>query len=525
MRRLALASILLMTTSAATAQTSRGDAWWAHVETLASDDMKGRMTGTADYLRAADYVITQFKALGLEPAGTDGYLQPVALVEQTILADQSRASLKGPGGAIPLVVPDDIIISGGGGPAPAKIDARLVFAGYGLSIPEAGYDDFAGLNLKGKIVVVISGGPTSISGALKSHARSERTKILAARGAAGIIALTTARQTEIPWARRKLLATQPAMYLADAALRDAARPMLGAMLDGEKAEALFAGSGHSFAELSKLADASQPVPTFALKSRLKAEIAAKRSDASSPNIIARLPGSDPALAAENVVVSAHLDGLGVGQPINGDSIYNGALDNASGVASVIEIAKALRAQGAKPRRSILFTIVTAEEKGLLGSRYFASRPSVPKASIVADLNFDMALPIFPLTGVTALGAPESSLGKDAEVVGATMGLPLAPDPLPDRNVFIRSDQYSFIREGVPSLFFKYGFAVGTPEAEVERKWRANVYHSPSDDPQQPVLKDEAVKLNDYVAALTLRVADSDTRPSWNADSFFARFAK
>nr|MBA4771362.1 M20/M25/M40 family metallo-hydrolase [Sphingobium sp.] len=221
----------------------------------------------------------------------------------------------------------------------------------------------------------------------------------------------------------------------------------------------------------------------------------------------------------------HLDGYGVGTPIRGDAIYNGAFDNASGVASLLEIARALKNGKVKPKRSILFAFVTAEEKGLLGSRYFARRPTVPQRSIVADLNFDMALPIFPLTSVTPVGYDQSSLGKDAAAVSAAMKLPIVPDPFPDRNVFIRSDQYAFIREGIPSLFFKYGFKAGTPEAETEKAWRANIYHSPFDDLNQPVMPAESAKLNDYVTAVTLRVANNPQRPSWNADSFFRRFAQ
>ena len=179
----------------------------------------------------------------------------------------------------------------------------------------------------------------------------------------------------------------------------------------------------------------------------------------------------------------------------------------------------------KPKRSILFAIVTAEEKGLLGSRYFARRPTVPADAMVADLNFDMALPIFPLTSVTPIGYDQSSLGEDASAVSAAMNLPITPDPFPDRNVFIRSDQYAFIRQGIPALFFKYGFKAGTPEAVVEKAWRANLYHSPFDDLNQPVLPAETAKLNAYVTAVALRVANAPERPRWNADSFFKRFAQ
>jgi Zn-dependent M28 family amino/carboxypeptidase len=243
------------------------------------------------------------------------------------------------------------------------------------------------------------------------------------------------------------------------------------------------------------------------------------------NVVARLPGSDRRLRSEHVVFSAHLDHLGVGTPIDGDGLYNGAMDNAAGVAGLLDIARSYKARRAKPRRSMLFVFVAAEEKGLLGSRYFSLRPTVAKASIVADMNFDMALPIFPLRSVTALGAEESSLGATAAGVGQSMGLPLVPDPFPDRNSFVRSDQYSFIREGIPSLAFKFGFGPNDPESEIERQWRSTRYHAPSDDLSQPVERADAIRLNDFVAALALRIATAEERPRWNDQSFFKRFAR
>ncbi|MET0241617.1 MAG: M28 family metallopeptidase [Sphingobium sp.] len=500
---------------------ARIDAWWSHVEAIANDGMEGRLTGSPGYDRAAAYVVQQFEAVGLKPTGVKGFYQPVELIEQRFDAEASSATLRTAAGTDVLSVPSDIYFRGGY-PMPAIVDAPLVFAGYGLSIPEAGHDDFKGLDVKGKVVVVLSGGPANISGALKSDARADRATILAKMGAVGMIAISTPKQVEIRWDRQVGISRQPSMYFADARLRDVPVPFMSATFDPSKAEMLFAGSGHSFAELSALSDASQPVPAFALQGRFAAQIVVKTAAVHGANIIARLPGSDPKLAAEHVVLSAHLDGLGVGEPIKGDAIYNGTFDNAIGVASVIEAAKALAKT--PPKRSIIFAIVTAEEKGLLGSRYFAKRPSVPAGSLVADINLDMPLPIFPLTAVTPLGYDQSSLGADARAVGDAMGLPLAPDPLPDRNAFTRSDQYSFIKQGIPSLFLKYGFKVGTPEAETEKAWRANIYHSPQDGLDQPVQKAEGVKLNDYFIALARRIADNPVRPTWNPDSYFRRFA-
>jgi Zn-dependent M28 family amino/carboxypeptidase len=315
------------------------------------------------------------------------------------------------------------------------------------------------------------------------------------------------------------------MYLADATLRDVPDGFLSAALDPAKSEVLFTGSGHSFAELCATADASKPLPRFELPLRLLGSIAVVEETVTSPNLIAKLPGSDRKLAAQYVAVSAHLDHLGIGAPINGDTIYNGAMDDASGIATLLDIAHRLKA-GPRPRRSVLFVVVTAEEKGLLGSHYFASRPSVPQGSIVADFNFDMALPLWPLQQVFAPGEDESTLGIDARAVAAAQGLSLAPDPLPDRNVFIRTDQFSFVRQGVPALAFKFGFAKDTPQFAIEHEWRATRYHAPSDDLDQPgVMKEEAVKLDAYVAALVRRVANADARPAWLPTSAFAPSAQ
>jgi Zn-dependent M28 family amino/carboxypeptidase len=320
-------------------------------------------------------------------------------------------------------------------------------------------------------------------------------------------------------------AGQSGMYFADPALRDVRTEFFGASFNTESSERLFAGSGRTFAEISALADGSKPLPRFDLKPSLRANVAMRHRTVTSSNVVARLPGSDRRLRAEHVVFSAHLDHLGVSTPINGDGLYNGAMDNAAGVAGLLDIARSYKARRVKPKRSMLFVFVTAEEKGLLGSRYFALRPTVAKSSIVADMNFDMALPIFPLKSVTALGADESSLGAVAAAVGQSMGLPLVPDPFPDRNSFVRSDQYSFIREGVPSLAFKFGFGPKDPESEIERQWRSTRYHAPSDDLAQPVAKEDAIRLHDFVAELGLRVANAPDRPAWGQQSFFRRFAK
>jgi hypothetical protein len=495
--------------------------WWADVAALASDDMEGRQTGSPGYLRAANYVVSRFKAEGLKPAGSQSFFQNVSLEQQVVDQEASRLELRAPDGATTSFRVGQISrVAAGGAPVAETVDAPLVFVGYGLPLSTQGADDFAGIDVRGKVVVVLSGGPADVSGAIKSNARFRRAELLGKLGAVGIISLTTPHQLEIPWARQLLLAGQPGMYLAESSLRDTPDGFVSVAVDPEQSERLFAGSEHHFAELCALADSAKPLPHFELPWHLAGHIVALRSPVSSPNIVAKIDGRDPQLKMQYVVISAHLDHLGIGAPIAGDAIFNGAMDDASGVATVLDIAHRLQRRP-KPRRSVLFLIVTAEEKGLLGSYFFARNPTVPQGSIVADLNFDMPLPLWPLRSVFVPGEAESTLGADAREVAATQGLTMAVDALPDRNVFIRTDQFSFVRIGVPALAFKFGFAAATPEFQIEHDWRATRYHAPSDDLQQPgVLPEEAVKLDDYVAVLSEKIANADSRPHWLSESIF-----
>lgn len=507
---------------AATAPTKADSPWWAHIGYLASDALQGRLPGTPGYEQAATYVVDRFKAYGLKPLDGAGYRRPVRLVEQKVLIDKSSASLVGGGAVQPLTLGVDLNIQAGG-PLPAEIEAPLVFIGYGLHIPAYGYDDFAGQDLKGKILVVINGGPDSLPAAVKSGARSAATgPAVEQAGALGVITILTPKSMDPPWARQALLAGNAGMYLADAALQDARGPRLNARFNPAQAEKLFARSGHSFAEILALADAGKPIGGFPLNVSMRARVATDSGRiVESSNIVGVLPGSDPKLASEYVMVSAHLDHLGVGAPINGDSLYNGAMDDASGVATVLEVAKALTAAKARPRRSILFVAFTAEEKGLLGSRAFAQGADTPKGSVVVDLNMDMALPLWPFTKLYMPGAEESTLGAEARKVAAPRGVEVVPDPLPDRNVFTRTDQFSFVRNGVPGVALKFGFRLGTPEELTERAWRANRYHSPSDDLDQPVDLQAAQDFNGFVQAFAVHLADAPGRPAWTAGSIFA----
>jgi Zn-dependent M28 family amino/carboxypeptidase len=287
---------------------------------------------------------------------------------------------------------------------------------------------------------------------------------------------------------------------------------------------VFAGSGRAFEDLLALAGDRRPLPKFPLPSTLRARIALDAARITSDNVVGLLPGSDQALSAEHVVLTAHLDHVGVGSPVNGDRIYNGAMDNASGIATLIEVAGELAAKTPRPKRSILFVAVTGEEHGLLGSRYFAGHPTVPKASLVANINMDMFLPLFPMRSVMVLGLDESDLGDRVREVAKAKGLKVDGDPEPERNRFTRSDQYSFIRQGVPALAMKLGFEPGSPEAAIDAKWTKERYHQPSDDLTQPVDLGGAITFTELVGALSIDVANRAARPVWKASSFFRRFA-
>jgi hypothetical protein len=405
------------------------------------------------------------------------------------------------------------------------LQAPLVFAGYGLTVPEMRYDDLGGLDLRGKVVVYVSGGPSTIPGPLSSHYQSagQRGKFLERAGVVGTVAIMNPVGMDIPWTRTALSRFQPAMSLDYADLDETFGQKLSVVINPAHADKLLAGSGHTAEEILSLAKERKPLPRFPLTAELRAKVKVRRTEVESPNVAAILPGSDPKLKNEYVVLSAHLDHVGVGRPINGDSIYNGAMDDASGVATLLDIAERLHRSGVKLRRSLLFVIVTGEEKGLLGSRYFATHPTVKPEQMVANFNVDMFLPLYPLHLLTVYGLEESDLGKQVREVAEPMGIKIQSDLEPQRNIFIRSDQYSFIRRGVPSLAFKVGYEKGSPEEATAKKWLTERYHAPSDDVQQPVDFQAAADFDKVILALAQAVADRDGRPRWNNDSFFRRF--
>jgi Zn-dependent M28 family amino/carboxypeptidase len=528
MRRIQIVAVaaVMAGTIAVRADDKIAARWFAHIKALANDGMEGRNTGTPAHKRAAEYVAAQFQKAGLEPAGAGGFIQPVKLKTRKIVEAQSSLALIQGGKTEPLTLGEDANINLRVDPAPS-VDAPLVFVGYGLKVPERNIDDFAGVNLKGAMVVYISATPRALPGPLQAHFGSadERWKMYKAAGAIGSISIANPKSMDVPWARSTLARLQPSMSLADASLDESAGQQLSITMNPAHADKLLAGSGHTFAEMLALVDAAKPVPSFALPARLKAATKVERAEVESQNVVGVLRGSDAKRRGEYVVLSAHLDHLGVGGAVNGDTIYNGAMDNASGIAAILEVASSLHESGAKPARSILFVAVTAEEKGLLGSNYFASHPTVPQASLVANINTDMFLPLFPMKTLMVLGLDESDLGQDIRAAAKAAGVGVQADPEPQRNRFVRSDQYSFIKQGIPALSMKVGYEPNSPEAAIAAKWTAERYHAPSDDLQQPIDRSAGGKYVEVVRDLAMRIANRAERPKWNDASFFKRFAK
>jgi hypothetical protein len=526
MKRLFLTILLLLTTTPSlVAQPSAANpaqSWWEHIQFLADDKLGGRDTGSAGHRQAADYIAAAFQRAGLKPAGTKGYLQAVQFVSRCVQEEGCSLALVRNGQAEAIALGDEATFSMRIAHAP-HIEAPLVFVGYGLAVPEARHDDFAGLDLKGKVVVLLTGGPPQISGPLKAHYQAHRGEALKRAGVIGVIQIQNPRGQDIPWERSKLARFRPSMALADAALSGETGQQLAVTFNPARAEKLFAGAGHTFAEILALADAGQPLPRFALPASVRANVKFERKKLTSHNVVGLLPGTDARLKNEYVVLSAHLDHVGTGEPIKGDGIYNGAMDNASGIATLIEAALALRQE--KLRRSVLFVAVTAEENGLLGSKYFAARPTVPAAALVANLNIDMFLPLFPLRSLVVQGLEESNLAADLQTVGKELQLQILSDPEPERNAFTHSDQYSFIQRGIPAASLKVGFIKGSPEHEILKRWRAERYHAPSDDLQQPMDFQSAADFNRAYLRIVQAVANRNERPQWNQDSFFRRFAR
>ena len=504
--------------AAAAAASPVAARWWQHVTALAHDSMRGRYTGSADYLKAAQYVARQFEAAGLEPAGTNGFFQAVHLTNVSLVSEQSGIVLVNGAALDTLRLGADATIGVSPALAP-RVDGPMVFVGYGLHLPGY-YDELSKVDVRGKVAVYLNRMPAGLNATMLAHGRSSRNDELHRLGAIAEVAIAdppaSGRGAVAPGGGAGGRGARPTLKLAE----DPAAGGIAITVQAAAAEQLFAGSGHTVAEMRALDSAQKPLPTVPLKPALRAWSQISTSPVDAPNVVGVLRGQDPSLRDEYLIVSAHLDHLAVGRPLNGDSIFNGAMDNASGSATLIETARAFHDQSVRPRRSIIFIAVTGEEEGELGSMFFALHPTVPVGRIVADLNTDMWLPLIPLKGVFAYGWDESDLGKDLETVLKKRGLTNFADPEPEQARFVRSDQYSFIKRGIPSMAFKTGYPPSSPEMKIAVDWRTANYHKVSDDLDQPIDFQCVTDFSAMYVDIVRAVADRPTRPAWYPQSVF-----
>ncbi|RHW18585.1 aminopeptidase [Sphingomonas gilva] len=483
--------------------------------------MRGREAGTADFDRAADYVAKQFAAAGAKPAGEGGgWYQRVPMATAQPV-DKGRITA----GGKPLVFGADYIPGVSVTQAAVDIDAPVVFVGMGVHAPEFGHDDYAGLDVRGKVVAYLTGAPVSLQGEIRAHFANGTTKSLEAekRGAVGAIAIVAPSQLE----RRPFSAyangwDDVRMTWAKDGKPFAPSSIPGiAVLSPAGAEKLFAGAKTSFSAIAAAEKAGKAIPSVVLPAKITARLRNRLGAAESRNVIAVVPGSDPALAAEHVVLTAHLDHVGVGKAVKGDAIYNGAMDNAIGVATLIEAARQLAVN--PPRRPVLLVALTAEEKGLVGSDYLARHPLPAGGEAVANVNIDMPILTYAFTDMFAFGADRSSLGGIVEGALKPMNIALTPDPDPAEGLFTRSDQYRFVQAGIPAVFLKTGFA--GPGKEATAAFRGTHYHQPSDEITLPIDWNAAARFVDANVAIARGVADAPTRPAWNKGDFFGTLFK
>jgi Zn-dependent M28 family amino/carboxypeptidase len=524
-RTIAATTFLAALTSGCARAQSADSVWWGHVRVLAADSMRGRRTGTDDYRRAADYVATTYRRLGVDSLGPAGYFQEVPFVARTIDEARSKVEIVPASGAPWSLRPGDDVTFQKSFDMDRDVDAGAAFVGYAVVAPEAHYDDLEGQDLRGKIAVFVNAGPSAVPDPLRAHAQfaAERWARLRAAGAIGWIVIPNPASMEAGWSRYAANRRAAGLALDDSAGEEFAGQRFGMRLNPAIAPAFFRGSPHTWDEIAQLAKDGSPMPSFPMPVRIRAHVEERSWRVRSPNVVGVIPGSDPKLRDQYVLLTAHLDHLGVGAPVSGDSVYNGAMDNASGVATLLEVARALE-RGPRPRRSVLIATLTGEEEGLYGSAYLVLHPPVPIARIVAELNVDMVLPIVPLEHMVVFGLDESTLGDRATEVARRHGVPTQRDPEPQRNYFIRSDQYNLIRAGVPSLSFVTGYAPGTQADEILRQWKHDRYHAPSDDLGQPVDHAAAALWNEILLDLIRDTADRADRPRWKSGSYFARYA-
>lgn len=512
----------------------------AHITFLADDLMLGRQPGSDEYDIAANYVASQFQQSGLIPAGDDGsYFQQVPLRQAFLKPGSAKMSYKQGRKNTDFSFVEQFFMQPSLTRASSDLEAGLVFVGYGIDAPELGHDDYANVNVEGKVVVQLAGQPHDFPSEEGAHFASttERNKAAVRNGAVGILAIHTPRTAQrYAWDRLKSMVGTPSMGWVNKEGEvhgQFEQIQAGAMLSHTVAAGLFEGAQIDLETLLQRDDAGETLTSFDLKGRINMSQQSTHSDLLSPNVAAFLPGSDPLLANEYVLYTAHLDHLGElhsagDESKQGDLINNGAMDNASGVAVMLETAR-LFTESEAPRRSVLFVAVTGEEKGLVGSEYFAMNPTVPIDSIVSEVNLDMPVLLYDFADVIAFGSEHSSLGETVREAAASFAIELSPDPFPEQNIFVRSDHYRFVQQGVPSVFLVTGMKSLDGDINTQPIFEGFLkehYHKPSDDLNLPINYASAAKFTRINLKIGELIANDPKRPKWHEGDFFGRtFAK
>ena len=493
----------------------------ADVEFLASDNLEGRDTGSRGHAIAADYVASQFRAIGLEPAGEKGgWFQQVPF-RRASYEQQPKLTLTVNGKPVVLEQGKDAGLRPSVTAKSRKLSAGFVFVGFGLKDSRYGFDDYRGLDVKGKIVIALGGTPKGLPSDIDAHLNASKDQVAAAEGAIGFVELSRndgASGRGDPVRR----SSRPRIDWVDADGRAGSDPaglQLQLSFSQDTAARLFEGASKSLS-IVRAEGKKGAVKGFPLMPTLSVESDSKWEDFTSPEVVGLLKGSDPALATQYVVLMGHLDHLGVKADAKPgeDAIYNGALDNAAGVATMLEAARLFAAQPARPKRSVLFIANTGEERGLLGADYYANHPTVPAANIVGLVDLDMPVLLYPFTDVTAFGADHSTIGATVAEAGRSMGISVAPDPMPQEAIFTRSDHYQFVRKGVPAVLLMTGHANGGAAA-----WGAylgKVYHSPQDDLSQKIDWDAGARYALLNYRISQALADAPQRPMWLQGDYF-----
>ena len=501
----------------------------AHVEFLADDLMEGRASGTRGYDLAANYVAAEFTKLGLRPAGEDGsYFQDIAFRRTSLVEGSPALSLSRDGENRELVFEEDYLVFGDYVHEETDFSAEVVYVGFGITAPELDYDDYAGIDVEGKVVAYLIGAPEQFASDQRAFYSSSRgkAKLAVAKGAVGMIAFYHSRDWERrPWARSVAARKSPGLrWLDENGQPGHVYPELKvvAFLSPAGSQQLFTGAEYSRDDVFAAADEGRPM-SFALPVSTDLQQRSLHEEVNSANVLAVLEGSDPKLKDEYVLYSAHLDHIGIGTPVDGDAIYNGAYDNATGIAIMLEVARVFSRLEQRPKRSILFAAVAAEEKGLLGSDYFANEPTVPMENITSNVNLDMPLLLYPLGDVIAFGAEHSSLEDVVRRAAGQVELELSPDPFPEEVIFIRSDQFSFVQKGVPAVFLVPGMQSADEEIngqEIYMHFLGTHYHQPSDDLDRDFNMESVYKFTAANFLIGLDLANTAVNPTWNEGDFF-----